>query len=86
MTAASPAPAGTLRCQVKLRAREEPRAATVAWDAATGLLQVMPTEPAIAAPGQACVLYDGDRVLGGGFILRGAAAAPAAIDTAGTAA
>jgi tRNA-specific 2-thiouridylase len=26
--------------------------------------------PALAAPGQACVFYDGDRVLGGGFIRR----------------
>ena len=26
------------------------------------------TNPRLAAPGQACVFYDGDRVLGGGFI------------------
>jgi tRNA-uridine 2-sulfurtransferase len=25
--------------------------------------------PALPAPGQACVFYDGDHVLGGGFIL-----------------
>jgi tRNA-specific 2-thiouridylase len=29
--------------------------------------------PALPAPGQACVFYDGDRVLGGGFILAGGA-------------
>ena len=69
----SPSPAGPLACQVKLRAREEPRPAVVAWDAAAGLLRVTPEAPAIAAPGQACVLYDGDRVLGGGFIRRPAA-------------
>ena len=39
-------------------------------------------EPAIAAPGQACVLYDGERVLGGGFI-RGVARA---VDSGGQAA
>ena len=38
---------------------------------ATGA-EVCLDEPALAAPGQACVFYDGDRVLGGGFI-RGAA-------------
>ncbi|TCZ54638.1 tRNA 2-thiouridine(34) synthase MnmA [Roseicella aquatilis] len=73
-----PPPGGPLRCQVKLRAREEPRPALAAWDAAAGLLRVTPEEPAIAAPGQACVLYDGDRVLGGGFILRRAGATGAA--------
>jgi tRNA-specific 2-thiouridylase len=26
--------------------------------------------PALPAPGQACVFYDGSRVLGGGFIRR----------------
>ena len=29
---------------------------------------VLLARPALAAPGQACVFYDGDRVLGGGFI------------------
>ncbi|MFC7473292.1 tRNA 2-thiouridine(34) synthase MnmA [Dankookia sp. GCM10030260] len=71
-------PVGPLRCQVKLRAREEPRPATIAWDAATGLLRVTPDEAAIAAPGQACVAYAGARVLGGGFIRRAAATVAAA--------
>jgi tRNA-specific 2-thiouridylase len=66
----SPPPAGPLACQVKLRAREVPQPATVSWDAAAGVLRVAPEAPAIAAPGQACVLYDGERVLGGGFIRR----------------
>jgi tRNA-specific 2-thiouridylase len=69
------AAAPPLRCAVKLRAREAPQPATVRWDAETGLLRVRPAVPAIAAPGQACVLYDGERVLGGGFIRRGATAA-----------
>ncbi|WP_135465940.1 tRNA 2-thiouridine(34) synthase MnmA [Crenalkalicoccus roseus] len=64
-----PPPAAPLRCQVKLRAREAPRAAVVTWDGARA--RVTPEEPAIAAPGQAAVFYDGDRVLGGGFIRRG---------------
>lgn len=63
-----PPPGEALRCQVKLRAREEPRAATVTWDGR--LAVVRPDAPAIAAPGQAAVFYDGDRVLGGGFIRR----------------
>jgi tRNA-specific 2-thiouridylase len=59
-----------LRCQVKLRARELPQPATAGWDAATGLLRVMLDSPGIVAPGQACVLYDGERLLGGGFLRR----------------
>jgi tRNA-uridine 2-sulfurtransferase len=61
-------PAAPLRCQVKLRAREAPRAATVMWDAAATVLRITLDAPGIAAPGQACVLYDGERVLGGGFL------------------
>ena len=68
----SPPPSGPLACQVKLRARETPQPAIVHWDAASGMLRVTPEVPAIAAPGQACVLYDGERVLGGGFIRRAA--------------
>jgi tRNA-uridine 2-sulfurtransferase len=81
-----PSPDGVpFACEAKLRAREAPQPATAAWDAGAGLLRVRPAAPAIAAPGQACVLYDGDRVLGGGFILSLSAGA-ATIDTAGTAA
>ena len=56
---------------MKLRAREAPQPATAEWDAAAGLLRVRPAAPAIAAPGQACVLYAGERVLGGGFVRPG---------------
>ena len=52
-----------LRCTVKLRARDEQRPAQVDADGAVTL-----DAPALPAPGQACVFYDGDRVLGGGFI------------------
>jgi tRNA-uridine 2-sulfurtransferase len=78
-----PPPAGPFACEVKLRAREAPQPATAEWDAAAELLRVRPAVPAIAAPGQACVLYDGECVLGGGFIRRADAAL---IDTSGTAA
>jgi tRNA-specific 2-thiouridylase len=59
-------PPRPMRCTVKLRARETPHGAEVTptEDGAEVLLDA----PALAAPGQACVFYDGDRVLGGGFI------------------
>ncbi len=66
---------------MKLRAREVPRPATVlatAWGA-----EVRLDAPALPAPGQACVFYDGERVLGGGFIRRPDAAA--VVDAAGEA-
>ena len=53
-------------CTVKLRARDGLRPARVVptEDGA----EVMLETAALAAPGQACVFYDGARVLGGGFI------------------
>jgi len=55
-----------LSCHVKLRARDTMRPAEVTPtpDGA----EVRLAEPALAAPGQACVFYDNDHVLGGGFI------------------
>jgi tRNA-uridine 2-sulfurtransferase len=61
-------PQGGLRCTVKLRAREAPHAATVRTMPAGADVRL--DGPALPAPGQACVFYDGDRVLGGGFIRR----------------
>ena len=57
-------PPGPLRCEVQLRAREPARPATVEAG------HVRLDEPALPAPGQACVFYDGSRILGGGFISR----------------
>jgi len=57
-----------IRCTVKLRARDVPRPAVVVACADGATVQL--DEPALPAPGQACVFYDGDRVLGGGFITR----------------
>jgi tRNA-specific 2-thiouridylase len=63
----APPPDG-LRCTVKLRAREEPHGATVRTMPAGADVRL--DGRALPAPGQACVFYDGDRVLGGGFIRR----------------
>ncbi len=60
-------PSSPLRCEVKLRARDGLRPATVF---AGPPAEVILDSPALAAPGQACVLYLGTRVLGGGFISR----------------
>jgi len=58
-----------LRCSVQLRAREPVRPAAVeALSGGRATLRL--DEAALAAPGQACVLYHGSRVLGGGFIER----------------
>jgi tRNA-specific 2-thiouridylase len=72
----TPPPAAPIRVQAKLRAREAPRPATATWD---GTLRVTLDEPNVVAPGQACVLYHGERVLAGGFIRAG-------VDTLGVAA
>ena len=57
---------GGVRGEVQLRAREAARPAVLLGDA------VLLDEPALPAPGQACVVYDGSRILGGGFIRRAA--------------
>ncbi len=59
-------PSAPLACSVKLRGREAPQPATVACDGASARIAL--AVPATAAPGQAAVFYDGDRVLGGGII------------------
>jgi tRNA-specific 2-thiouridylase len=66
-----PSPLSSLpsfRAQVKIRYRSRPTAATVELLPA-GRFHVRFNEPCHAvAPGQAAVCYDGDRVLGGGWI------------------
>ncbi|MBW4090496.1 MAG: tRNA 2-thiouridine(34) synthase MnmA [Proteobacteria bacterium] len=74
-------PAAGLRCAVKLRARDALRPAVLLPSREGGEALVRLDAPALPAPGQACVAYDGDRVLGGGIIRRPAvsgAAAPVA--------
>ena len=55
-----------VRCTVKLRAREAPHGAEVRPEGDGAIVTL--DGATLAAPGQACVLYDGSRVLGGGFI------------------
>lgn len=57
-----------VHCTVKLRARDVMRPAWLRACEGGALVEL--DEPALPAPGQACVVYDGDRVLGGGFICR----------------
>jgi tRNA-specific 2-thiouridylase len=61
-------PEAPIRCTVKLRARDMPRPAVVTRCEAGAVVRL--DTPTLPAPGQACVFYDGDRVLGGGFIMR----------------
>jgi tRNA-uridine 2-sulfurtransferase len=64
-----PKPEGELRAQVKLRSAQPPQAATLWLDAGGGIALL--DQPTLGvAPGQACVVYDGSRVLGGGWIAR----------------
>jgi tRNA-specific 2-thiouridylase len=67
-----PPPDAPLACQVKLRARETSQPGTVSPTCAgvTAEAEVLLDAPALPAPGQACVFYDGSRVLGGGIICR----------------
>ncbi len=57
-------------CLAKIRYNHDPQPAVARWDA-DGSLHVKFAEPQIAVtPGQAVVVYDGERVLGGGWIDR----------------
>ncbi len=58
-------------------ARGGAQPAVAHWDAATALPRLALEAPGIAAPGQAVVLYDGDRALGGGSIRAAEAGAQA---------
>ena len=62
------APADRFRTQVVLRYRGTPLACSV--DVRNDHATLRLDEPALVAPGQAAVLYDGDEVLGGGVVAR----------------
>jgi tRNA-specific 2-thiouridylase len=59
-------PEAPIRAQVKLRAGESPRPTDII-PTETGA-RLLLDDPALAAPGQAAVFYEGTRILGGGFI------------------
>ena len=63
------APAGPLRCNVKVRYQSRERPCTVAANAKKGVLTVQWEGVMGVTPGQSAVFYQGDRVLGGGFVL-----------------
>jgi tRNA-specific 2-thiouridylase len=61
-------PSADLSAHVQVRHRGTPIAARVSITGDRASLAL--SEPTVAAPGQAAVLYDGDRVLAGGWIAR----------------
>lgn len=63
------APSETFRCEAKIRYRQKEQPATV-YPCGAGKVKIVFDEPQRAiTPGQAAVLYDGEKVLGGGTIL-----------------
>jgi len=71
------APSGAFECAVKVRSTRPPVAALVTPHEGGASVELLGFEEAVA-PGQACVFYDGTRVLGGGTIARSEAARVAA--------
>ena len=67
---------GAFDCDVKVRSTQAPIAATVTLDQDGGAAVTLADAARGVAPGQACVFYDGERVLGGGWIQREASVAP----------
>jgi tRNA-specific 2-thiouridylase len=62
---------GGVPVSAKLRSTQPPVSATLHAGAITGTAELVLSEPTGAvAPGQAAVLYDGERLLGGGWIRR----------------
>ncbi len=91
VAAGRPAPideTGAFRAEIRIRHRATPIAATVRpatpHEPARGGRWIVATDRPVwaAAPGQACVLYDGEVVLGGGRIERPAAAVAAPAEAA----
>jgi tRNA-specific 2-thiouridylase len=71
----APSPEAGMRVEAKLRSAQPPVPATLHPGGATREAELVLDAPVEGvAPGQAAVLYDGERVLGGGWIRRSAAA------------
>jgi tRNA-specific 2-thiouridylase len=70
-------PGDLLRCGVQIRYRRVPQSATVQLTGEQTAAVVFDSPELAVTPGQAAVFYDGDRVLGGGFISESAPAAVA---------
>lgn len=68
-------PAEAARCTVKIRSMRAPVPASVT-PTEGGARVLLDTPEEAVAPGQACVFYDGERVLGGGWIVRPTAPSP----------
>ncbi len=68
---------------VKLRSMHDAVPANIRSDGGGGALVTLSAAQAGVAPGQACVAYDGDRVLGGGWISRPPGTAPGTAPAAG---
>jgi tRNA-specific 2-thiouridylase len=66
----APPPVAPRSAAVKLRSASPLAAALVAAAPEGGATVILDQPQAGVAPGQACVIYDGDRVLGGGWIAR----------------
>ena len=64
-------PRQTLRADVQVRHRHQPAAASVEPDSRGGARIVFDEPVRAVTPGQAAVFYQGDSVLGGGWIARG---------------
>jgi tRNA-specific 2-thiouridylase len=72
-------PPSGIRLTAKLRSSQPPVPVTIYPGSAADTAELVPAAPAgAAAPGQAAVCYDGERVLGGGWIRRRDEAAEAA--------
>jgi tRNA-specific 2-thiouridylase len=59
---------GTMRVQTKIRHRHEPAWATIEMIASNQLVATFDEPQRAVTPGQAAVFYDGDEVVGGGWI------------------
>jgi tRNA-specific 2-thiouridylase len=63
-------PTEPLRCQARIRYRHAPAAARVVPESSGRVRVYFETPQSAVTPGQAVVFYDGERVLGGGWIER----------------